>query len=54
VTRRRTHRYRRADGEALVAPNLLERRFQPPAINQVWAGDITYGTPSQRSPPVWG
>jgi putative transposase len=42
VTRRRTHRYRRADGEALVAPNLLERRFQPPAINQVWAGDITY------------
>ena len=21
--------------------------------NQVWAADITYGTPSQRSPPVW-
>ena len=22
--------------------------------NQVWSTDITYGTPSQRSPPVWG
>jgi putative transposase len=42
VARRRTHRYRKADGDALVAPNLLERRFEPPSINQVWAGDITY------------
>uniref|UniRef100_E6QQ67 Integrase, catalytic region n=1 Tax=mine drainage metagenome TaxID=410659 RepID=E6QQ67_9ZZZZ len=22
--------------------------------NQVWSTDITYGTPSQRSPPAWG
>ena len=22
--------------------------------NQVWAADITYSTPNQRSPPVWG
>jgi len=22
--------------------------------NQVWAADITYSTPSQRSPPRWG
>ena len=22
--------------------------------NQVWAMDITYSTPSQRSPPAWG
>lgn len=22
--------------------------------NHVWAADITYGTPKQRSPPVWG
>ena len=22
--------------------------------NQVWATDITYGTPRQRSPPAWG
>ncbi len=42
VARRRTHRYRKAEGEALVAPNLLERRFDPGAINRVWAGDITY------------
>ncbi|WP_259461555.1 IS3 family transposase [Paraburkholderia fungorum] len=42
VARRRTHRYRKTDGEALVAPNLLERRFEPSSINQVWAGDITY------------
>lgn len=42
VARGRTHRYRKADGEALVAPNLLERRFEPPSINQIWAGDITY------------
>lgn len=42
VARRRTHRYRKAEGEALVAPNLLERRFEPGAINRVWAGDITY------------
>jgi putative transposase len=54
VARRRTHRYRKADGEALVAPNLLERRFEPPSINQVWAGDITYGMPSQHGPPVRG
>ena len=54
VARRRTHRYRKAEGEALVAPNLLERKFEPGAINRVWAGDITYGTPSQRSPPAWG
>lgn len=42
VARRRTHRYRKAEGDALVAPNLLERRFEPGAINRVWAGDITY------------
>lgn len=25
-----------------IAPNLLERDFNPPAPNQVWTGDITY------------
>jgi putative transposase len=54
VARRRTHRYRKAEGEALVAPNLLERKFEPGAINRVWAGDITYGMPSQHGPPVRG
>lgn len=42
VTRKRTHRYQKSNGEALVAPNLLARNFEPPSINQVWAGDITY------------
>ncbi len=42
VIRRRTHRYRKADGEAIVAPNLLERRFGPEESDRVWAGDITY------------
>jgi transposase InsO family protein len=36
-----------------IAPNLLERNFTVAAPNQVWAGDITYSTPSQRSPPSW-
>jgi putative transposase len=42
VRKRRTHRYRKAEGEAHIAPNLLERKFEPGAINRVWAGDITY------------
>lgn len=25
-----------------IAPNLLARRFDPEAINRVWAGDVTY------------
>ncbi len=49
VARRRTHRYRKAEGEVLIAPNLLERRFDPGAINRVWAGDITY----VRTPQGW-
>lgn len=54
VTRKRTHRYQKSSGEAQVAPNLLERNFEPQSINQVWAGDITYGMPSQHGPPVRG
>ena len=42
VRKRRTHKYRKAEGEAHIAPNLLERKFEPGAINRVWAGDITY------------
>lgn len=40
--RQRTHRYGKAHAEALVAPNLLERNFEPDGPDQVWAGDITY------------
>ncbi|MFL9907335.1 IS3 family transposase [Paraburkholderia sp. RL17-337-BIB-A] len=42
VTRKRTHRYPKSNEQAQVVPNLLDRNFEPPAINQVWAGDITY------------
>ncbi len=42
VRKRRTHKYRKAEGETHIAPNLLERKFEPEAINRVWAGDITY------------
>jgi putative transposase len=37
-----------------VAANLLDRRFQPERPDAVWTSDITYSTPSQRSPPGWG
>jgi len=42
VSKPRTHRYRKVEGEAHIASNLLDRRFEPGAINRVWAGDITY------------
>jgi len=37
-----------------IAPNLLDRNFAAARPNQVWVPDITYSTPSQRSPPLWG
>lgn len=37
-----------------IAPNLLDRKFDTAAPDQAWTADITYSTPSQRSPPVWG
>ncbi|AMC36484.1 hypothetical protein VN23_19300 [Janthinobacterium sp. B9-8] len=33
-----------------VADNLLNQEFKPTEPNQVWVSDITYSTPSQRSP----
>lgn len=35
-------RYRRADQVGPVAPNRLDRQFQPERPDHVWAGDITY------------
>jgi putative transposase len=40
--KKRRHRYRASGPAASVAPNRLDRHFQPAAPNQVWAGDVTY------------
>jgi putative transposase len=32
----------------------LARRMKLTGIDQLWVADITYSTPSQRSPPTWG
>lgn len=45
-------RYR--GGPVGVVANVLNREFAPDAPNRVWVTDITYSTPSQRSPSVWG
>jgi putative transposase len=43
VAKRATHRYPKAKGElSRIAPNLLDRQFNPGAANEIWAGDITY------------
>ena len=36
------HRYKVAEEESVIAPNLLEREFQVAAPNKVWCGDVTY------------
>ncbi|MEJ2769393.1 IS3 family transposase [Mycetohabitans sp. B46] len=48
------HAYKQATVERIDIPNHLNRQFEADAPNQLWCGDITYGTPSQRSPPAWG
>ena len=37
-----------------VAKNILNRQFNPAGPNLAWTSDITYSTPSQRSPPARG
>lgn len=39
---KRRHRYRPTGPISAIAPNHLARRFDPPAPNRVWAGDVTY------------
>jgi len=34
--------YRRVTKPSNIAPNVLQRRFNPPSPNTFWAGDITY------------
>jgi len=43
----RRHKYHSLGPQALTAPNVLERQFNPEAPDQVWAGDITY-IPTQQ------
>ena len=45
------HRRGRAQKPRRVSTPTSHRAEGP---NQVWSWDITYCTPSQRSPPVWG
>jgi putative transposase len=68
VNRKRVQRLMREMGLAGMAPGPTTSKPHPqhkvyPYLlrgvavtrpNQVWSTDITYGTPSQRSPPVWG
>ena len=42
------------DDNARPAPDLVQRCFAAERPDELWVADITYGTPSQRSPPVWG
>lgn len=41
-TQWRKHKYKIADHESKVAPNLLKRAFAVAATNTVWCGDVTY------------
>ena len=68
VNRKRVQRLMRSMGLAGMAPGPNTSKPQPqhkvyPYLlrgvavtrpNQVWSTDITYSTPSQRSPPAWG
>lgn len=38
----RKHKYKVANDEHFIAPNLLNREFKVDKPNQVWCGDITY------------
>jgi putative transposase len=43
-----------ADAAAARPLDRVNRQFRADRPNQLWVSDFTYGTPSQRSPPVRG
>ena len=36
------HKYKISEDVSKIAPNLLSRKFNVKASNQVWCGDVTY------------
>ncbi|MFP3647790.1 IS3 family transposase [Paraburkholderia sp. SIMBA_054] len=54
ASRRRWPCTTRQRARARRAPDLVRRHFSAEAANVLWVADATYGTPSQRSPPVLG
>jgi putative transposase len=40
--RQKRHQHYRRNTKPAPAPNLLNRQFNPAAVNQAWAGDITF------------
>jgi transposase InsO family protein len=43
-----------SDDKAPYPLDRVNRQFRAERPNQLWVSDFTYGTPSQRSPPVRG
>jgi putative transposase len=43
-----------ADAAAARPLDRVNRQFRADRPNQLWVSDFTYGTPSQRSPPIRG
>jgi putative transposase len=43
-----------SDRSAPCPLDRVQRQFKAERPNALWVSDFTYGTPSQRSPPVWG
>ena len=41
-TQTKKHRYRHQPEESIIAPNHLNRDFQPEQENQIWCCDVTY------------
>ena len=54
VVRGRQFRTTVADAALARPEDRVQRNFAAERPDALWVSDLTYGTPSQRSPPVWG